>query len=184
MLALSTPSIMSNQSNFGSTTITVTSLSNFQGAVALSCSGLPANATCIFNPGSLTFYAQGTTVNPALQTVLQIRVGQTPVQVVDPVAPSSLGLIGMLSATLLVLFVRLRTAGARLKLMSVVTLLALGGVLGLSGCGSSSVSAFATPAGSYTVTINATATPSLPQEAAANSARNVSTQTTVSLVVQ
>jgi len=49
--------ITSSVNSFGSTTLTVTSLAGFQGAVDFSCSGLPAHATCIFNPAILTLLA-------------------------------------------------------------------------------------------------------------------------------
>jgi len=48
------------QGENGTTTATVGSLNGFSSAVALSCTGLPAGATCAFNPASVTPPSNGT----------------------------------------------------------------------------------------------------------------------------
>lgn len=64
--------ISANRGGSGTTTCTITSLNSYNAAVDLSCSNLPANVTCTFNPPQVTPPANGT-----IDSVLTIDVGST-----------------------------------------------------------------------------------------------------------
>jgi hypothetical protein len=56
-------SLTLNPGQSGNATVTVTSLNGFNSSVGLSVNGCPANATCSFNPGSVTPPAAGSTTS-------------------------------------------------------------------------------------------------------------------------
>ena len=145
--------------------LVVTDYSNFEGNVSLQCSGLPANAYCVFRPASaqllpaLSSVVQNTQITPLtiypVPVVLQIMVDQNKVPIE--------GSIYWIGAVLLALavFGRRRLMTGKLKLASLVAILCVSGLTMLGGCttSTSSKTAFPTPAGSYTVTVTGTATP-------------------------
>ncbi len=158
-------SVTSSAGNPGVVNLTVTDYSNFQGNVALSCSGLPANAYCVFRPASAQLV-------PAVSTVLQntkltpLTIYPVPVtmqimvdQSIIPIESSSLAWIGALLLSAGVAWRRKGRAG-RLGLPFLAGALCLASLTALSGCGSNT-NAFPTPAGTYTVKVTGTATPLL-----------------------
>jgi hypothetical protein len=143
------------------TTVTVTPANGFNVPTALSCSGLPANATCSFSPASVTPGA-----NPATST-LTITTN------VSPTASAALttgggiltrfGAVGSGGALLAFLFWpgmgrrRQRQLWLRMLAFAAICLL---GAQGLTGCGGSqrnSGPGSVTPTGSSTITITGTA---------------------------
>jgi sugar lactone lactonase YvrE len=149
--------ITSSRDSFGSISIGVTDYSNFQGGVVFNCSGLPANAYCVFRPISIGFAPETgvtpVTIAPAT-TVLQVQVDQN-LSVVE----GSFGIVGCLF-TLLLLAIRYRRGGARgLSIVSVFFAAVLGVLVAVSGCSSGALSRPSTPTGSYPIVITATGTP-------------------------
>jgi sugar lactone lactonase YvrE len=144
----------------------------------LSCTGLPAYATCSFSPSFASVAPNpinSTTVFPPTQVLFNVVTNQPPVQ---PPQLSGLPPFGwtsghravacmfavLLMAPPVLLGIGMRPSrrrrflracgGARLLLLLVL----LGWcALGISGCGNSSQS-FLTPLGTYTITVNATIT--------------------------
>jgi sugar lactone lactonase YvrE len=179
-LAPAATSITSTTGAPGSTTISVTSYAGFQGAVVFACSGLPANATCIFNPAILTLIASNTgspASVPVLSTVLSIPISQPPLVTPTAITPWA-------ALLLLLAFLRLRRvqrAGKMLGGSLAALLLLIGLATGLSGCGSAG---FVTPNGTSTITVTATATPSIPSTAPTSSAGTVTTSFTIQLNVK
>jgi sugar lactone lactonase YvrE len=143
----------------------VTSYSNFQGGVDFACSGLPANSYCVFRPGVATLqdvpYATVVSV-PSVPVVLRIEVAQNP-QTVAGSQTSSIGWIGAMLAAVLLFFARRKRSVRGLIATSLLVLLSFGGVMALNGCTASTFTApqYATPAGTYQVTVTATGTPVL-----------------------
>ena len=141
----------------------VTSYSDFQGGIDFKCSGLPANAYCVFRPGVATLqalpYITPTNV-PAVPVVLRIEVSQNP-QTVEGSQLSSFGWIGAVLATVLLFFARRKRSMRGLVATSLLILLSFGGIAALSGCSASTFtsSKYTSPAGSYQVTVVATGTP-------------------------
>jgi hypothetical protein len=71
------------QGTSGTSTATVTSLNGFNSAVSLSCTGLPAGATCAFSPASATPPANGTAASALTVSVdAGTATGSYPVSVV------------------------------------------------------------------------------------------------------
>lgn len=59
-LASSASAITVTATQPGTATLSLTSMNNFSGAITLSCSGLPSNATCSFTPASINLASSGT----------------------------------------------------------------------------------------------------------------------------
>jgi uncharacterized protein (TIGR03118 family) len=59
-LSASTSTVSVTASTPGRATLSLGSQNGFSGAVALSCSGVPSNASCTFSPGSVTLSSSGT----------------------------------------------------------------------------------------------------------------------------
>ncbi len=119
--------------------VSVTSLQGFNQQLDLTCSGLPANATCSFTPASLP-QGQGT--------------AKLVIQTAAP-AESTAASISMFGAVMLLLLPgwrRGRRFAARLGLV----LLVLGVVMGMGGCGDPSPIGGGTPPGTYQVSVTAT----------------------------
>jgi sugar lactone lactonase YvrE len=143
--------------------LVVTSYSNFQGGVDFKCTGLPANAYCIFRPGlaDLLDAPYATIVNvPSVPVVMRIEVSQNP-QTVAGSQPSSLGWIGAVLAAVLLFYARRKRSLRGLLATSLMVLLSFGGIVMLNGCTQSTFTSpmYATPAGTYQVTVVATGTP-------------------------
>jgi sugar lactone lactonase YvrE len=153
--------LTASATQYGIANLTVSSYSAFQAAVDLSCSGLPANAYCIFRPGLISLTTVGTSILPQ-STQMQIRVDQNPTNIKSA---SSFAVLGMISGVLLFLgFARRRN----IRSLGVYVLLCLLGTVSIgltNGCGSpvsnslGSTTNFKTPAGTYNITLNAVATP-------------------------
>jgi Bacterial Ig-like domain (group 3)/NHL repeat len=145
---------------YGTANLTVTSYSAFQAAVDLSCSGLPANAYCVFRPGLISLSTVGTSIPPQA-TQMQIRVNQNPTNINSA---ASFGVLGLVSGVLLLGFVRKRNV----RSMGAYCFICLLGIVGIgltNGCGAAasnslgSTTNYLTPAGTYNITLNAVATP-------------------------
>jgi hypothetical protein len=136
------------------TTLTVTPTGSFASAVALSCSGLPAQTSCAFSPTTVTPNGAAATSTLTITTAAQSAANSTPVGWL-------FGSSGTLLATLLLpVFVRRSrriATGTRLVMGTVSCVLLLascgGQSTGSSGAtGPGSGSAGTTP-GTYTVTL-------------------------------
>jgi MYXO-CTERM domain-containing protein len=147
-------------------TISVTPSNGFAASVALTCSGLPAGASCGFSPASVA--VNGSAVTSTLTITTTARTAMNSIAPVSPAAPGGLLLAGLG----LSLVWRRRREMVAMVLISVVALHGCGGGGGStasSGSGSSSSSSSSggggssggvpsgTPAGNYTITITATA---------------------------
>jgi large repetitive protein len=119
--------------------VSVTSLQGFNQSLALSCSGLPANATCSFTPATLP-QGQG-----AAKLVIQTAAPHE-------ATAASVSVLGVL--TLLLLPARRRRRRFLARLCAV--LLAVGVALGMTGCGALNPIDGGTPPGTYQVAVTAT----------------------------
>ncbi len=167
-VASSDSTITSTATQYGTSTLTVTSYSTYQGGVALSCSGLPANAYCIFRPGLISLTSVVTTpataTAPAVSTIpvqtttMEIRVDQNPTTIKSA---SMFGLLGLFSALAMFVFGFRRTGLRGLSLCCLMGMIGAISLGALNGCGSNTTnsSQFATPPGTYPITLTATASP-------------------------
>ena len=137
--------------------LTVVGKNGYNGTITFACSGLPAHASCSFNPASVV--AQG---NIALATTLTIHTSGASADLIQPARPNGkpgapnflanlagLGVFGLVLA-----------AGGKKrsrKQMSILfgTLL-VAMAFSMMGCGSSSSSSNGTPKGNYTVVVTST----------------------------
>jgi hypothetical protein len=147
----------------GVANLLVTDYSNFQGNVSLQCSGLPANAYCVFRPASAQLIpASGLLPNTQLQPLtinavpvtLQIKIGQNPALIQG--SSSVFWIFGL--AFGFVLASRRRLMARKFSVIPLAAILSIAGLITLSGCGSNA-NPFATPPGMYAITITGTATP-------------------------
>jgi uncharacterized protein (TIGR03118 family) len=135
--------------------LSVAPVNGFSGTVALSCSGLPAGASCVFGQQMLPVSA-----NAASQTIVGIQTTQASGGLL-PMHLRANGGSGVAAALVLpglLLFRRRKSLGALTRL-TVLTLLLVGSIGAgslLSGCSSSSMAATATPTGMSNVVITAT----------------------------
>ena len=155
-LSTSTNTITSSKSSFGSMNVTITDYSNFQGGVVFNCSGLPANAYCVFRPLSVQL-TPDTTVKPntihPVTTALQIQIDQN-----QSVIEGSFRWVGILLSLPFLLVWRRFARTRNFGVTSAFLALCLGGLSLLSGCGLGPISRPPTPAGTYHVVVSATAT--------------------------
>jgi hypothetical protein len=144
-----------NQGNSVTSTITITPMGGFNQQISLTCSGLPAAASCSFSPASLTPSGTG-----AATSTLTIR---TDVAVAaSPVPPhpgqSSGGAVTLASlegaALLGLLLLRGRRRNTRWRHLQLGLILAVAGVCTAIGCGSSGPT---TPQGTSAITVTGTA---------------------------
>ncbi|HEY3834931.1 MAG TPA: Ig-like domain repeat protein [Bryobacteraceae bacterium] len=172
--------ITSSYNNFGSISVGVTDYSNYQGGVVFNCTGLPANAYCVFRPISIGFAAE-TGVTPVTiaptSTVLQIQVDQN-----ASIVEGSTGFLGFLLALMIFVFGYKRASTRGLSVLSVAFILVLGSLVAVTGCGSGALPRPATHAGSYPIVVTATGTPTNTSGAA--TAGNIVQQFNVTLIVQ
>jgi hypothetical protein len=122
--------------------VSVASLQGFQEPLALTCSGLPANATCSFSPASLTD-GQGA-ANLVIQTAAPHKASSGSIS-------ASAAALGALTLLLLPGWRRRRGLLAGLSVM----LLAVGVFMGVVGCGSPNPITGGTPPGTYQVAVTA-----------------------------
>ena len=152
-----TPNVSVNGGQTANVQVSLTGMNGFNGAVSLSCAGLPNGASCSFSPDSVNL--SGT--NAAMATIAIATATPTPA---NPYSASLSGrgviLAGMLPVGLLTLFgFRRRLTKVRgallLLLLSVLT------IGGMAGCGGMKTTAPGNTMGNPTplvsqVTINAT----------------------------
>jgi len=181
----STQSATATATSPGIINLKVESYSDFQGGVDFACTGLPANAYCIFRPGLITLqnlpYDTVTTVSPA-SSVLAIQVDESSV-VAQGSQPSSIGWIGAVLAAGLLLYSRRKRSIRGLIGTGLLVLIGFGGIAALNGCSGNSVS-YVTPPGNYQITVTATATPLGANGNIGVASGNISTTFQVNLTVK
>jgi hypothetical protein len=145
-------------------TVMLTGKNGYNGTVDLSCSGLPAKATCSFSPASIAVAG-----NAGQGTSLDITtVARTSAALVQPTRPNSnsgvtplLASIGGLGLLGFVFGASAKNPNRR-QMMIIFGILLLMMTFTLVGCGNSTPSSMpvvtGTPAGNYTVTVTATGT--------------------------
>jgi hypothetical protein len=146
----STPATLSLSSgNNGVVTLSLAANASFSGAVTLTCSGAPTNATCTVNPGSVTLTAGQT-------TTATLVIGTTTARSAMHNAPKPWNMptaITSLAALLGIFF-------GRRKHMRMLSMVILGMVLScgalLTGCGNGGSSVKAVSPSSFAVTVTAT----------------------------
>ncbi len=133
------------------TTLTLTPSGGFNQTVTLACSGLPSGASCAFSPASVAVAGSAATSVLTITTTIRTAFNN-----VNPLLPGGAMLAGMFVP----IFVRRRRLVRAQKRGVLLTLLFAGALL-LTGCHGHSSSppagATGTPAGTYAVTITATA---------------------------
>jgi len=160
VMTASSNTLTASSTGSNTVTLTLTSYSNYTGAVDFQCNGLPANAVCNFLPHVVQFQATSTTAPydvPPQTTTVQVLINQPPV-----VTPTSiLWWTGVVLSIGLLGFSRNRSTIRRLQMLCTAGLLLLVSMAGLSGCGvvGGSNSQFQTPSGGSKVTIVAVSTP-------------------------
>lgn len=158
-VTLATPSISAKSGSSVTVNVSVSSTSEFVGAIGLSCSGLPTHSTCSFGPRTLD--AQGD--DASLPSIMTITTGvasaslrpATPFLLACWTGLPTLGLVGLC-------IVPIRPKARVRKTLWVVAALLILLLVGLSvGCGGTSNTtvppAPITSPGSYSVTVTATA---------------------------
>jgi hypothetical protein len=161
-LSASPSSLTITQGGSGATTITVTPLGGFNQSLSFSCSGLPAYATCMFSPSTLT--PNGT--NTAVSSTLTIATDVQTVEQHDPAMPGSRRSVPLWAFAVLGIggLIRARRMGRRLGsicMMAAWALLLVTVGFGISGCGGKGAggsSGVLTPKGTGNVTVTATGT--------------------------
>ena len=144
--ALTAPATLTvNAGSSGTLTLTMTPLGGFTGTVALTCTGVPTNASCTISPTSVAasdgITAQSATVTIGASGLLAPR----PSKRKPPILPRQFLLLA-LTAIALSLLLRARRLRTRLGLA-----LATGLFLVLAACGGGAVTA-----GTYTITLTGT----------------------------
>jgi hypothetical protein len=139
----------------GTVLVSIAGNSTFNGAITLSCSGAPTEASCAASPATVTLAAGQT-------AAMSIVVATTPpnnnyqAKSTHPITPWS-GTLGGLSVAGLafVLWPRRRLRSRLLAIVAVVAV-ALGASSALTGCSSGGQTYAGTTAGTYTLTVTAT----------------------------
>ncbi len=150
----------------GLTQLTITSSNSFTGALALTCSGLPAGYTCTFNPNPVTIAAGGTAT-----TTLSV----TPPATASLVRHGSRPLAPFTALAVVLCFFGFRKR-SRLQLL-VILALGLTALSTLTACGGSS-STIQTAATTSTATITVSAS------GLAGASANVQQTTTLTVTVE
>jgi hypothetical protein len=144
--------------------VPVVSGSSFAGTVTLSCSGAPAESTCIVNPVSVTLVpSTGSVISSQTVSVVITTTGNSAENHMPSFGGSAAGALGGVSIAGIFLLVlpKRRSKGWKSMTLTVLLFCGLGlcSVAALTGCGSSSGSAPAqngTPAGTSTITVTGT----------------------------
>lgn len=152
-------SLNSSSSADSAITFTNTSYGGWNGIVSYQCdsSTLPANAVCLFSPGSVTVNASTSVYTyPPQTTTLKVVINNPPN---SPVQGSRVWWIGGLMATMLLLR-RRRTSSSLIRGLNVGVglVLLLVTASGLLACGGSGIP-YETPAGTSVVTVYADSDP-------------------------
>jgi sugar lactone lactonase YvrE len=149
-VAASSTTINATASTPGTTTLTISSLGGWVGAIEFSCPDLPKYATCTTNPGQ----ADIPTASTPGQTLLPTQVVLTVTTNVPPYVYSATqsGFFWLASVILGFLTIlsrrRFRKAAGSLTVTGLALLL-FGGIAGFSGCGTSTTPTVVTPPGTY-----------------------------------
>ena len=142
-LSSSPSSLTVNSGNQGTVTLTVTPQGGFNSAVSFSCSGLPAGATCTFNP------PQVTPSGVAIATQLTVSVGE---QSASRRMPNPFLPVTAMAAAFCMIGWRRRARSPLLPMLAAVFI----GLGTMSACGGGGTGGGSTPMTS-TVTVAATA---------------------------
>lgn len=145
-LSASPSSLTVTRGTPASTTITMTPMSGYVGTATFSCGSLPAFASCIFTPTSVTT-TDGVTPQTAVMTIYTLA------PLAHTTTSASIFWIPSASLALMILIGRRRLRGKLhpLLLLAAVATLALGA----SGCGSTP--SFVTPTGATNIVVNVSA---------------------------
>jgi hypothetical protein len=122
--------------------LSVSPIGGYKGTVALSCSGVPVNAQCVFQPGATVSLANGAMTETLVFNTSQLFESGTQV---GRLAGRSGPMLAVVFFPMLALLGR-----RRWKLLSLIAVVALFGVAGCSGKLPGS-----TPRGTYSVTVTA-----------------------------
>jgi hypothetical protein len=150
-LSIAPNSITMSQGQSGQATITIEPVGGFNSAITLSCSGLPANATCTFSPASVTPNGNNAAVTSTLIIETNVKTASAVKEPFPtPLREGALALI-LLGLPGVRLALRKKIRGKNLLTL----LLALGLVaVCMNGCGGGGLR---TPKGTSTVTVTANA---------------------------
>ncbi|MGA3047278.1 MAG: S53 family peptidase [Terracidiphilus sp.] len=132
----------------GAVTVTVVPSNGFSSPLSLGCSGLPPQASCTFNPPTLT---PNGTAAPIKLTIATTASGNALLTPSELSRRPTYALLSPGLAALLGLIMRRNRRGWRSRLLCSLFLLFVG--LTLSGCGTNYK--FGTPGGTYTVIVSA-----------------------------
>ncbi len=180
-LTASSNTLTASNTGSNTATLTLTSYSNYTGAVDFKCIGLPANAVCNFLPHVVQFQAINTSIPydvPAQTTTVQVLINQPPI-----VTPTAIfWWTGILLSVGLLGFSRNRSMIRRLQMLCIAGLLMLVSMAGLSGCGSAynSSAQYQTPSGGSKITIQAVSSPT----GVTTNAQNITQQLNFTLTAQ
>jgi trimeric autotransporter adhesin len=166
-IAPSAPSLSVAPGSSVTDTLTITSVGGYAGSLQLSCSNLPQNATCSFQPATVTL--SGTSGPQTAVVTIQTAGGTAALH--RPISFTAQGSPARLAAAFWapgLLVIALASRKRRMSAHWVVALALLAGTLVVSGCGGGGSSAASappntppstpsTPAGSSTVQITASA---------------------------
>jgi sugar lactone lactonase YvrE len=151
----SSPTVTVSSAIPGTVNVTISSLGGYKGFVDISCPDLPKYTTCSTNPGQA--YVQSSKPSPnVLPSVLTLTITTNVPPYVPTAGQSRLFWLPALLLGMLLLFARRRFKQIRTTLaLFGLAFLLIGGLTGLSGCGSGSSGSpsAATPAGSYPITL-------------------------------
>ncbi|MDR3724898.1 MAG: MBG domain-containing protein [Terracidiphilus sp.] len=153
-LSASTPVFTVSQGQTGSTTITITPVANYTGAIVFACGQLPAGANCAFSANSVNLDGSGTAATVTLTVSARSNASAL---APTPTHPRQKMLVAtacsppvMLGGSLLIFAGKARSV--RKKIGALILAIVCVGLLGLSGCSNSSVSGFH-PGAISTVTV-------------------------------
>ena len=153
-IAVSPASLALAPGGTGTSTVTITPLNAFNNGVTFTCSGLPSESMCTFNPASVapngtspTTTTASVSTTAASAAVVHPRIRHSDVPLYALVLPGLGTLLGLGR-------LRKRLGGGRIALLAVALVLALG--IDACGSGSTTPSNPGTPPGASTITITAT----------------------------
>jgi hypothetical protein len=134
--------------------LSLLSSGGFTGAVALSCSGAPANSTCTVDPATLNVTADGSTtfkVTVATDVSQSSRIGSS-----GRIMLSGLAALSLLTMPF-VAYLRRSAMACLMLLLGISTglILGCGGGSGSGGSGTPFGGSAVTPSGKYTLTVQA-----------------------------
>jgi sugar lactone lactonase YvrE len=131
------------QGQFGSAQLTLTPVGNYTAPISLACAGLPLETTCAFSPSTLTLN------NPNVSTVtLVVTTTGTSASLQRPAPWGRMG-GGVALAMMLGVFAGWRRKRFKAGMVTFL-LVALFGLLPITGCGGLNETNFVTPLGTYT----------------------------------